>query len=137
MRNLIKRRAKQFSVVESSTLFRKFHSNLKNDWNEIETADNWDAITWAQKRLIVDHKYRFLYCAIPKNASSSLMKAIVSVSNSRRKKKFFNSSRDTIRNYVELNYSLAKDFWLIFSLDVVKKIYRSTLYSSVYIFRRY
>lgn len=107
MRNLIKRRAKQFSVVESSTLFRKFHSNLKNDWNQIETADNWDAVIWAQKRLIVDHEYRFIYCAIPKNASSSLMKAIVTVSNSRRKKQLLNSSRDIIRNYVELNYSLS------------------------------
>ena len=107
MVNQLERRIQQFSVVEPSTLFRKILSKLKNDWNKIETVDNWDAITWAQKRLIVDHKYRFIYCAIPKNASSSLMKAIVGVSNSIRKKQLLNSSRDTVRNYVELNYSLS------------------------------
>ena len=107
MVNQIERRIQQFSVVEPSTLFRKILSKLKNDWNKIETVDNWDAINWAQKRLIVDHEYRFIYCAIPKNASSSLMKAIVSVSNSRRKKQLLNSSRDTVRNYIELNYSLS------------------------------
>ena len=112
MDNQIERRLNQLAVVESSTFFRKIHSKLKNDWNEIETADNWDAITWAQKRLIVDHEYRFIYCAIPKNASSSLMKAIINVSNSVRKKQILNSSRDTIRNYVELNYSLASYTYL-------------------------
>lgn len=107
MINQIERRIQQFYVVEPSTLFRKIHSKFKNDWNEIEVDNNWDAVTWAQKRFIVDRKYRFIYCAIPKNASSSLMKAIVSVSNSKRKKQLLNSSRDTIRNYVELNYSLS------------------------------
>ena len=107
MANEIQRRTKQLSVAEPSTLLRKIISKIKNDWGEIETADNWYAETWAQKRLIVNHEYRFIYCAIPKNASSSLMKAIVSLRNSKRKEKLLNSSRDTIRNYVELNYSLA------------------------------
>jgi hypothetical protein len=35
------------------------------------------------------------------------MKTIISISNSTRKEQLLNSSRDTIRNYVELNYSLA------------------------------
>ncbi|MEM7714853.1 MAG: sulfotransferase family protein [Cyanobacteria bacterium P01_A01_bin.68] len=107
MANQIQRRTKQLSVVEPSTLFRKIISKIKNDWDEIELANNWNSVTWAQKRLLVNHEYRFIYCAIPKNASSSLMKAIVRIGNSKRKEKLLNSSRDTIRNYVELNYSLA------------------------------
>lgn len=107
MANLIEKRIQQFSVLEPSTLLRKINSKIKNDWDEIELNNNWNAVIWAQKRLLVNHEYRFIYCAIPKNASSSLMKAIVSISNSKRKKQLLNSSRDTIRNYVELNYSLA------------------------------
>lgn len=126
MRNQIERRVEQFSVVEASTVLRKIKCKLKNDWNEIEAANNWDAVTWAQKRLIVEHEYRFIYCAIPKNASSSLMKAIVSISNSRRKKQFLNSSRDTIRNYIEFNYSLAS-----YTYAEAKKIINSDYFKFV------
>ncbi|MGB3757392.1 MAG: sulfotransferase family protein [Rivularia sp. (in: cyanobacteria)] len=107
MRNQIEKKVKQLSVIEPSTLFRKIQSKIENDWNEIEGGDNWNEKVWAQKRLIVNHQYRFIYCAIPKNASSSLMKAILALSDSSRKKQLLHSSRDTIRIYVELNYNLA------------------------------
>lgn len=126
MRNPIERRIQQFYVVEPSTLVRKIQSKLKNDWDEIELANNWDAVIWAKKRLIVDHKYRFIYCAIPKNASSSLMKSILALSNSKRKNFFLNSSRDTIRNYIELNYSLSS-----YSFVEAEKIINSNYFKFV------
>lgn len=94
----------QLSVIEKTTLLRKCSSQFKNDWKEIETVDHWQA--WAIKRLIVSHQHKFVYCAIPKNASSSLMKSMIALDQTRQEK-MISSSRDTIRKYVELNYALS------------------------------
>lgn len=112
--------------MEAPTLFIKINSKLKNDWDEVAADKNWDAVTWAKKRLIVHHNSRFIYCSIPKNASSSLMKAILALSNSPRKEELLNSSRDTIRNYVELDYNLAS-----YSYTEAKKIIDSDYFKFV------
>lgn len=101
----IANKVEQLSVIEKSTFFRKCSSQIKNDWKEIETVNYWQA--WAVKRLIVNHQYKIIYCAIPKNASSSLMKSMISLDATKKTEKIINSSRDTIRKYVELNYALS------------------------------
>lgn len=89
---------KLLHLVESSTFVRRIKVKLANDW-DIEDG--------MMKKLIVNHDYRFLYCPIHKNASSSLIKAVLAASNSRRKKEVLQLSRNTTRLYVDLNYTLA------------------------------
>ncbi|MGB3757393.1 MAG: sulfotransferase family protein [Rivularia sp. (in: cyanobacteria)] len=85
-------------LVEPSTFLERIKVKLANDW---------DAEYLIRKKLIVNHEFRFLYCPIHKNASSSLIKAVLSASNSRRKEEILQLSRNTIRLYVDLNYTLA------------------------------
>lgn len=105
MIDYITNKLEQLSVTEKSTFTRKCSSLIKNDWSKIEKLDPWKA--WAIKRLLVSHQHKFIYCAIPKNASSSLMKSIVALENNPKTEKILNSSRDTIRKYVEINYALS------------------------------
>ena len=105
MIDYIANKLEQLSVIEKATFVRKCSSLIKNDWGEIEQLDPWKA--WARKRLLVSHQHKFIYCAIPKNASSSLMKSIVALESNLKTEKVFNSSRDTIRKYVEINYALS------------------------------
>ena len=105
MIDYIGNKLEQLSVIEKSTLIRKCSTLIKNDWREIERLNPWKA--WAIKRLLVNHQHKFIYCAIPKNASSSLMKSIVALENTSKTKEISNSSRDTIRKYVEMNYALS------------------------------
>ena len=89
---------KLLPLVEPSTFLRRIKVKLVNDW------DKEDGM---KKKLIVNHDYRFLYCPIHKNASSSLINAVLAASNSRRKEEVLQLSRNTIRLYVDLNYTLA------------------------------
>ena len=89
---------KLLPLVEPSTFLRRIKVKLVNDW------DREDGM---KKKLIVNHDYRFLYCPIHKNASSSLINAVLAASNSRRKEEVLQLSRNTIRLYVDLNYTLA------------------------------
>ncbi|MBF2073837.1 MAG: sulfotransferase family 2 domain-containing protein [Synechococcales cyanobacterium C42_A2020_086] len=85
-------------LLEPSTLFRKIQVRLHNDWPEEHAAE---------KRLLINHRYRFIYCPIYKNASSSMMAAMLALSDSPCKAWLLKKSRLTIRLYVNLNYSLA------------------------------
>jgi hypothetical protein len=98
MLNKIQEKLTLLPLTEPSTFLRRINVKLKNDWG---------ADSWAQKRLIVNHEYRFIYCSIPKNASSSILKAIVATSHSKRKEKLLKLSRNSIHIYTLLNYSLA------------------------------
>ncbi|MEB3219542.1 MAG: sulfotransferase family protein [Nostocales cyanobacterium 94392] len=85
-------------LVEPSTLLQRINVKLANDWNKEHGA-------W--KKLIVNHDHRFLYCPIHKNASSSLLKAIVALTDYSKKEDILKSSRNTIRLYADLNLTLA------------------------------
>jgi len=89
---------KLLPLVEPSTFVRRLNAKVRNDWDK----DNW-----AQKRFIFNHHYRFLYCPIHKNASTSRLAAMLSLSDSPRQEEMLKQSDLTIRLYVELNYSLA------------------------------
>ncbi|MEM9219269.1 MAG: sulfotransferase family 2 domain-containing protein [Cyanobacteria bacterium P01_F01_bin.150] len=85
-------------LVEPNTFVRRLNVKLKQDWNNEK---------WAEKRFIVNHDYKFIYCPIFKNASTSMLSAILSISNCRQKEKLLSGSEVTVRLYVDLNYSLA------------------------------
>lgn len=89
---------KLLPLVEPTALLRRIKVKVKNDWRK----DNW-----VEKRLLVNHDYRFIYCPMYKVASSSMMAALLALSNSNKKDKLLQGSRLNIRIYVELNYSLA------------------------------
>lgn len=91
-------KVKLLPLVEPSTLLRRIKVKVKNDWQK----DNW-----VEKRLIVNHDYRFIYCPVYKVASSSMMAALLALSNSSRKEELLKGGRLNIRIYMELNYSLA------------------------------
>jgi len=91
-------KVKLLHLVEPATFVRRVNVKLKNDWNEGQ---------WAEKRFIVNHDYRFIYCPIFKNASTSMLSAILSISHCRRKEALLSGSEVTARLYVDLNYSLA------------------------------
>lgn len=98
MLNQVINKIQLLPLVEPSNLLPRINVKLANDW---------DKEYGVRKKLIVNHEYRFLYCPIHKNASSSIIKAILTISKSKKKEKLLNSSRNTIRTYVDLNHSLA------------------------------
>jgi hypothetical protein len=89
---------KLMHLVEPSTFVRRVKVKVKNDWHQSNKI---------QKRLIVNHDYRFIYCPIHKVASSSMMAALLMLSDSRKKENLLKGDRLNIRLYIELNYSLA------------------------------
>lgn len=91
-------KVKLLPLVEPATFLRRINVKVKNDWQR----DNW-----VEKRLIVNHDYQFIYCPVYKVASSSMMAALLALSNSSKKEKLLQGSRLNIRMYIELNYSLA------------------------------
>ena len=98
MLNQATSKLKLLPLVEPSTFFKRIKVKIANDW---------DTEHGMIKKLIVNHDFRFIYCPIHKNASSSLIKAILAASNSRKKNEILQSSRNTIRLYVDLNYTFA------------------------------
>lgn len=98
MLNQTTSKLKLLPLVEPSTFFKRIKVKIANDW---------DTEHGMLKKLIVNHDFRFIYCPIHKNASSSLIKAILAASNSRKKNEILQSSRNTIRLYVDLNYTFA------------------------------
>ncbi|MEM9923974.1 MAG: sulfotransferase family protein [Cyanobacteria bacterium P01_D01_bin.50] len=98
MLNQVINKIQLLPLVEPSNLLPRINVKLANDWDKEHGV---------RKKLIVNHEYRFLYCPIHKNASSSIIKAILTISKSNKKEKLLNSSRNTIRTYIDLNHSLA------------------------------
>lgn len=107
MKAYLNNKINQLTVIENTTLVRKINSWLVNDWNQAFNENDDILVSWARKRLIVNHEYKFIYCAIPKNASSSLMKSILGLNKTQKSYSVINGSRDLIRRYVELNCSLS------------------------------
>lgn len=91
-------KVKLLPLVEPSTFLRRVKVKVKNDWHQSNKI---------QKRLLVNHDYRFIYCPIHKVASSSMMAALLALSDSKKKEKLLKGDRLNIRLYIELNYSLA------------------------------
>ncbi|MEO0688272.1 MAG: sulfotransferase family 2 domain-containing protein, partial [Cyanobacteria bacterium J06649_11] len=83
-------------LMEPSTVFRKTLVSLN---------DSWDSDQWAKKRFLVSHSYRFIYCYIPKIASTSLIRLMLESSNSWRRERLLNKEDNLlVRRYVLLNF---------------------------------
>ena len=91
-------KVKLLHLVEPATFVRRVNIKLKNDWNKGQ---------WSEKRFIINHDYRFIYCSIFKDALTAMLSAILSISHYRQKEELLSGSEVTTRLYVDLNYSLA------------------------------
>ena len=89
---------KLLPLVEPQAFAKRLHLKLNNDWPENELP---------KKSLIVNHDYRFIYCPIHKNASTSIMAALLRLVKKKTDKTISDSSELKIRLYLELNHSLA------------------------------
>lgn len=86
-------------LMEPSTLFRKAFVSLNH---------SWDHDQWAEKRFLVSHSYKFIYCYIPKIASTSFIRLMLEASNSWRRERLLSKEDNLlVRRYVLLNFSLA------------------------------
>ncbi|MGB3788101.1 MAG: sulfotransferase family protein [Phormidesmis sp.] len=91
-------KTKLLSLTEWSTLAKRLNVKLRNDWQPED---------YRKRRLIVNHDYRFVYCPIHKNASTSMMSALFSLVEGRKKQGLSNLSDLQIRIYMSLNHSLS------------------------------
>ncbi len=85
-------------LTEWDTVWRRLNVKLHNDWRY---EDRY------KRRLIVNHEYRFIYCPIHKNASTSMLAALFQLAKGRRKKALTDVSDLQIRTYISLNHSLS------------------------------
>lgn len=94
----IQQQLKLISFLESSNYVKRINVKLRSDWN-------YDDLYL--KRLIVNHQHKALYCPIPKNASSSVLKALVMNSYPENSRKTSQFSGNDFHIYSSLNCSLA------------------------------
>lgn len=112
---LMIKKTKLVPFLEPASMLKRIKVKLSNDW---------PAESRILKRLLVNHQYRFIYCPINKNASTSMMAALLNLNkqNTARRLDHFNSSQT--RLYVSLNYSFANYTYAeatrLFNLDYFK-----------------
>lgn len=92
------KKIKLLSLVEPNTLVRRLLLKVNNDWQPD---------SFFKQNLIVNHDYRFLYCPIHKNASTSMMAALLQLAERRSGKSLQTLPDLQMRLYIGLNYSLA------------------------------
>lgn len=95
--NTIKQHAERLSLTEADTLKRKVSRYLSNSKS---------VYTWQERRLLVSHRYAFLYCPIYKIASSSMMNFMVLANAPKKAQKILSLDRNKVRSYVLINFSL-------------------------------
>ena len=98
MNNTLLEKTKLMPLLEPSSLMRRVKVKLSKQWPSEARILN---------RLLVNHQYRFLYCPINKNASTSMMAALIELGKQNTNKNLADLTSKEIRLYVALNYSLA------------------------------
>lgn len=93
----LKSRIKFFQLMESDTFIRKVGKRI---YSKKRTY------AWPERRLLVSHKYKFLYCPIYKIASSSMMRFMIIANDPHRMQSLLKLDRNEIRSYVLINFSL-------------------------------
>lgn len=112
MNNLINK-IELLKLIEPDNLLRRVNVKIKNDWSECH---------WTEKRLLVNHEYKFIYCPIYKIASSSMMLFMLSLSKYPSKESMIEADRNKIRTYINLNYSMA-NYTYKKALEIIKSNY--------------
>ena len=74
---------------------------------KVKLSKQWPPNACILKRLLVNRQYRFIYCPINKNASTSMMAALLELGKQNTDKNLAGLTSKEIRLYVVLNYSLA------------------------------
>ncbi len=94
----IQKKYELIRLAEPKTILRRLYVKLNSDW---------EGEGGFIKRLIVNHDFRFIYCPIYKNASTSMMAALLELSKTKAIGEGQFSSDVSVRSYINLNYSLA------------------------------
>ena len=106
-------KTKLLPLVELSSLVKRVRVKL---------SAQWPTDSRILKRLLVNHQYKFIYCPINKNASTSMMAALLELGKQNTNKKLTSLDSRQVRLYVSLNYSLANHTYEE-AIDLIERDY--------------